>query len=81
MTLLEKLLISLNKPLKKALKMKKNGTINKFTYDINEFEYQALKDNALEDGFLYKEVMDFEDNLREKITDNKELDNLEKIIY
>ena len=81
MTLLERLLISLNKPLKKALKMKKNGSINKFTYDINEFEYQALKDNALDDGILYKNVLIFENNLRKKITDHQELDYLEDIIY
>ena len=81
LTLLEKLFIYLNPSLKKALKMKKNGSINKFTYDINEFEYQALKDNALDDGILYKNVLIFENNLRKKITDHQELDYLEDIIY
>lgn len=62
----------------KALRMRKEGRIENFTYKISEAEYQNIKKSA--GSKLRNELKIFENNLRQKLSGD-DLLSLNKIIY
>lgn len=78
LSLLEKIMFVVSPVQNKALKMRKEGRIDYFTYKISEIEYQDIKKAASKK--MRNELKTFEENMRQKFS-GEELTALNKIIY